>query len=98
LRARPSLLTSSRTIRTLSTSLPQNSSLTIRLVGQSSSTNSTSSYVSVPENLELNQIPLLDAGTSIPKRGIRTTLELTPITSVWYSLPNSSLHPYEPPF
>jgi hypothetical protein len=27
--------------------------------------------------LELNQIPLLDAGSFIPKRGIRTTLKLT---------------------
>ena len=42
-------------------------------------------------------MPSLDAGTSTPKRWIRTTLASIHITSVWSLRRNSSLCPYELP-
>src|ERR1700719_851676 len=41
-------------------------------------------FVFRPDNLAPNRIPLLDVGTSTPKRGIGTTPRLTPRISVQY--------------
>src|SRR5882672_8288889 len=60
---------------------------------------STSSSVSVPENLEPNPTHLLDDGTSILKRGIATMPVSTRRISARYSLPSNWHRPSElPPY
>src|SRR5882672_1431664 len=56
---------------------------------------STSSSVSVPENLAPNLMHLLDNGTSILKRGIATMPVSTCRNSAWYSLLSNWHHPSE---
>ena len=54
-------------------------------------------FVSAPDTSELSLMPSLDAGTSTPKRGIRTTLTSIHTTSVQSLRRNSSLRLYELP-
>ena len=54
---------------------------------------STWSFVSAPESLVQSLTPLLDAGTSFQKRGIRTMLASILTISIQSSHRNSSLHP-----
>src|SRR5882724_4436689 len=63
--------------------------------GPNTSPDSTSSFVSVPENSEPNPTHSLDDGTSTLKRGIATMPVLIHRTSAWYSLPSNWHRPSE---
>src|SRR5882724_13148739 len=63
--------------------------------GPNTSPDSTSSFVSIPENSEPNLTHSLDDGTSTLKRGIATMPVLIHRTSAQYSLPSNWHHPSE---
>src|SRR5882724_10350324 len=86
--------------RTCNTFQRPKSSHVVKHDGPNTSPDSTSSFVSIPENSEPNLTHSLDDGTSTLKRGIVTMPVLIHRTSTQYSLPSnwhrpSKLLPYQ---